>query len=95
MVKRGNTNQFVISRKNEEIIAVPITVVVLMMLIPGVGLPTILIALFVGLFLGARYSFRGPDISGKVNAVIDTAQNKAAAAVEIDIHKDKDEDKAE
>ena len=93
IVRKGNKNQFVISRKGEEIIALPITVMVLLVLVPGVGLPTILIALFVGLFLGARYSFRGPDISGKVNAVIDTAQKKAAAAVEIDIRKD--ENKAE
>ncbi len=62
---------------------------VLLLLIPGVGLPTILIALIVGLFLGARYSFRGPDINNKVNDFMGKAQEKAASAVEI--HMDKNE----
>jgi len=83
MVRKGNKNQFVIARKGEEIIAMPITVMVLLVLIPRVGLPTILVALFVGLLLGARYSFRGPDISTKVNDVMNSAQEKAAHAVEV------------
>ena len=97
MVRKGNKNQFVISRRNknmfdqpmEELIAFPITVLVLLILVPGVGLPTILIALVVGLFLGARYSFRGPDINNKVNDFMGKAQEKAASAVEI--HMDKNE----
>jgi len=89
MVRKGNKNQFVISRKGEELIAFPITVLVLLILVPGVGLPTILIALVVGLFLGARYNFRGPDINSQVNAFMDKAQEKAASAVEI--HMDKNE----
>ncbi len=91
MVKKGNKNQFVISRKGEEIIAMPITVLVLLVLIPHVGLPTILIALFLGLVLGARYSFRGPDISGKVNDAMNTAQEKAANAVKIQVEVNQDE----
>lgn len=97
LIRKGNKNQFVISRRNknmfdqpmEELIAFPITVLVLLILVPGVGLPTILIALVVGLFLGARYSFRGPDINNKVNDFMGKAQEKAASAVEI--HMDKNE----
>ena len=97
LIRKGNKNQFVISRRNknmfdqpmEELIAFPITVLVLLILVPGVGLPTILIALVIGLFLGARYSFRGPDINNKVNDFMGKAQEKAASAVEI--HMDKNE----
>ena len=110
LIRKGNKNQFVISRRNknmfdqpmEELIAFPITVLVLLILIPGVGLPTILIALVVGLFLGARYSFRGPDINNKVNDFMGKAQEKAASAVEIhmeknenEIHADENESKVE
>ena len=38
--------------------------------------------LFAGLFLGTRYSFRGPDINTTVNAFVTKAQDKAAMAVE-------------
>lgn len=110
MVRKGNRNQFVISRKNknlssqpmEELIAMPITVLVLLILIPNVGLPTILIAAIIGMLLGARYSFRGPDINSKVNEFMDKAQEKAASAVEIhmdkhesEIHADENESKVE
>ena len=93
MIRKGNKNQFVISRKDEELIAFPITVLVLLILVPGVGLPTILIALVIGLFLGARYSFRGPDVNNRVNDFMDKAQEKAASAVEIhmDAHRNKSE----
>ncbi len=95
LVKKGNRNQFVISRKNkslanqplEELIAFPITVLALLILVPGVGLPTILIALVIGLFLGARYSFRGPDVNSSVNDIMGKAQEKAASAVEIHMEK--------
>ena len=85
LIQKGNTNQFVITRKGEELIAFPITVLVLLVLIPGVGLPTILIAMFVGLFLGARYSFRGPNVNkagDKVNDVLNRAADKVTNAVE-------------
>ena len=71
MFRKGNANQFVITRKGEEMIAMPITVLVLLLLCFW---PFSLIVLFVGLFLGARYSFRGPDIGSKVNDVIGKVQ---------------------
>ena len=87
---KGNSNQFVITRKGEELIAMPITVLVLLMICFW---PFSMIVLFVGLFLGCRYSFRGPDVGGKVNAMMDKAQEKAANAVEI--HLNNDEKKVE
>ena len=75
--QKGNENQFVITRKEEELIAMPVTVLVLIMLCSW---PFSAILMFVGLFLGARYSFRGPNASQKVN----DAMNKAANAVQGD-----------
>ena len=87
----GNTNQFVIRRNNDELVSMPITVMAILMI---VFWPFSLIVLFVGLFLGARYSFRGPNINNNVNAVMDKAQNKAASVVEIHVEKN-DENKVE
>ena len=79
MFQKGNANQFVIRRHGEELIAMPITVLVLLLICFW---PFSLGVLFVGLFLGARYSFRGPDMNGasKVNEVMD----KAAKMVQSD-----------
>ena len=84
LFQKGNANQFVITRKNEELIAMPITVLALLLICFW---PFSLIILFVGLFLGARYSFRGPDINNNVNAFMNKAQDKAASAVEIRVEK--------
>ena len=84
LFQKGNSNHFVITRKGEELIAMPITVLALLMLCFW---PFSLIVLFVGLFLGARYSFRGPDVNNKVNDFMGKAQEKAASAV--DIHGEK------
>ena len=87
----GNSNQFVIRRNGDELVSMPITVMAILMI---VFWPFSLIVLFVGLFLGARYSFRGPDMNNKVNDFIDKAQNKAASAVQIHVEKN-DENKVE
>ncbi len=79
---KGNSNQFVITRKGEELIAMPITVLVLLMICFW---PFSMIVLFVGLFLGARYSFRGPNVNktgDKVNDVLNKAADKVSSAVE-------------
>ena len=87
----GNSNQFVIRRNGDELVSMPITVMAILMI---VFWPFSLIVLFVGLFLGARYSFRGPNINNNVNEVMNKAQNKAASVVEN--HMDKNgENKAE
>ena len=86
--QKGNSNQFVINRRGDELIAMPITVLALLMICFW---PFSLIVLFVGLFLGCRYSFRGPDINTKVNDFMDKAQEKAASAVEVHMDKNPDE----
>ena len=102
LFQKGNANQFVITRKGDELIAMPITVLALLLICFW---PFSLVILFVGLFLGARYSFRGPDINTNVNDFMNKAQDKAAAAVEIrmekseekngEIHADENESKVE
>ena len=82
MFSLGNNNQFVISRKGSELVSMPITVMAILMLVVW---PFSLVVLFLGLFLGTRYSFRGPDINTSVNQVMDKAQNKAASAIEIHV----------
>ena len=91
MLTLGNGNQFVIRRNGDELVSMPITVMAILMV---VFWPFSLIVLFVGLFLGARYSFRGPNINSNVNDVMDKAQNKAASVVEIHVEKN-DENKVE
>ena len=82
MITLGNQNQFVISRKGEEMVAMPLTVMALLMILVW---PFSLIVLFAGFFLGTRYSFRGPDINTTVNAFVAKAQDKAAMAVEAQV----------
>ncbi len=91
MFTLGNSNQFIIRRNGDELVSMPITVMAILMV---VFWPFSLIVLFVGLFLGARYSFQGPNINSNVNEVMDKAQNKAASAVQIHVEKD-DENKVE
>ena len=103
LFQKGNGNQFVITRRGEELVSMPITVLILLLICFW---PFSLIVLFVGLFLGARYSFRGPDINSNVNEFMNKAQDKAAAAVENrmekhesrngdEIHADENEGKVE
>lgn len=75
LFQKGNSNQFVVTRRGEELISLPVTVLVIL-LVCFWWLSVIL--LVVGLFLGARYSFRGPDSNRQVNAWMD----KAADAVQ-------------
>ena len=79
LLHKGNTNQFIVNRKGEELISMPITVLVLLLICFW---PFSLIILFAGLFLKARYRFAGPDVSEKINAVMGAAQDKAASAVQ-------------
>ena len=66
-------------RKNSRFMA--LLLVLLMLLV----WPFSLILLFVSLFLGTRYSFRGPDINTTINDFVNKAQDKAAAAVEAQV----------
>jgi hypothetical protein len=79
MFSLGNNNQFVISRKGSELVAMPITVMALLTVLVW---PFSLIVLFAGFFLGTRYAFRGPDINTTVNDFVNKAQEKTATVVE-------------
>lgn len=75
LLKKGNENSFVIvNRHHEELIAVPLTVLILLLVCIW---PGTLIALIVGLFFGLRYSFRGPNMSQKMNDAMDKAADMA------------------
>ena len=89
LFQKGNGNQFVITRRGEELVSMPITVLILLLICFW---PFSLVILFVGLFLGARYSFRGPDINGRVNDFMGKAQDKAASAVEVHMEKNESKD---
>ena len=82
MFTLGNNNHFVISRKGSELVAMPLTVMALLTVLVW---PFSLILLFVGLCLGTRYTFRGPDINTTVNDFVNKAQNKAAVAVDAQV----------
>ena len=76
LIRMGNANFFVVSRKDSELFSLPVTVfAVLLILSQWVGL----IALVVGLFCGVRYSFRGPNLCKQA---INDAMGKAADVAE-------------
>ena len=79
MIALGNQNQFVISRKGSELVAMPLTVMALLTVLVW---PFSLIVLFAGFFLGTRYAFRGPDINTTVTDFVNKAQEKTATVVE-------------
>ncbi len=70
----GNRNTFIISRNGEQKLTLSLTELVLLIIFLS---PEILIAMFIMLFFGFRYSFEGPDLNKKVN----DAMGKAADAV--------------
>ena len=72
----GNNNSLVISRRDEEIFSLPITVCVLLLIC---SISTVLVVMAVSLFFGVRYSFRGPNLG---NDTLNGAMDKAAQAVE-------------
>lgn len=74
VVNRTNKNFFVVNRKDEEILRLPLTAFILLLVFL---FHISLILLVVGLFCGARYSFKG-DLFAKdtVNSVMDKAADK-------------------
>ena len=76
LIRIGNENFLVVSRKGQELFSLPVTVCVVLLMC-SVG--TVLFALAIGLFCGLRYSFRGPNL-GKES--INSAMNRAAQAAE-------------
>ena len=75
LVRRGNANQFIITRRGEEMLALPVTAFVVILIFT---FWITLILLGVGLFCGLRYSFRGPDLGRQsINDVMDRAADMA------------------
>ena len=79
---KGNTNTFEVTRNGSQIISVPVTIlVVLLILAFWVVLPLLVI----GLFFNCRYSFQGPDLGrAEVNNVMDSAA-EAADSIKKDV----------
>lgn len=73
--QKGNANSFVVSRRGDELISMPVTVLALLLIFCW---PFSIVVLLIGLFVGLRYTFRGPDMGTRVN----DAMNKAADAVQ-------------
>lgn len=75
LLRIGNTNSIVISRCDQELFSLPITVFVILLLC---SVWTILIAMLISLFFGVRYSFIGPNLGKEsINRVMDKASDMA------------------
>ena len=87
LIHKGMVNKLEVRRHGEQILSLPIIVLVLLALMPicwGVFL-----LLIVGLFFDYRYSFRGPNMGNGVNKVMDSAA-ETAQTIKRDIKESKD-----
>lgn len=84
MIKKGNENFFNIEKNGNQIVTMPITILVIIMILAfWVTVPL----LIVGLFLGFKYSFSGPVADGiDLNNVMDKA-SEAAENIKKDFEK--------
>ncbi len=75
IITKGNENSFEVSRNNNVVIAIPLTILVLFLVFAfWIVVPLII----VGLFFNCRYVFKGPDLDKTdVNRVMDSAANAA------------------
>ncbi len=76
MLVMGNSHQFVVSRKGSELVSMPVTVMALLLILFR---RFSLAALLIGLFLGARYAFRGPDLQAQAGDSASGTQVQAAS----------------
>ena len=75
VIHKANTNMLEIIRNGKRVIALPLSVMVILILI---GWWWVLAALVVGLFFGFRYRFRGADVENtNINNAMDAASNAA------------------
>lgn len=79
LFKKGNANSFTIFRRQEEVVTMPVTVLVLLVLFIW---PASMILLLIGMFCGLRYKFSGPDfgennpVNNAIEKAADTVQNE-------------------
>lgn len=74
IVSKGNRNFFVVKKNYEDLIQIPITVMVILLLL--FLKPTIIIIL-ISLVIGFRYHFEGPDMKAQdVNDVFEKVSDK-------------------
>lgn len=75
MLHLGNINSFEVIRNNNVMISVPINVLILLLIF---AFPMVLAFLIIGLFMGCRYLFKGPNIENTgVNHMMDSAADAA------------------
>lgn len=84
IIHKGNINSLLVEKHSEQVIKLPVTALVLLLLFAF----WIIIPLFIiGLFFNFRYSFEGPDLGNtKVNDAMDSVA-KAADDIKNDIVK--------
>lgn len=75
MIKKGNENFFNIEKEGNQIVTMPVTILVIIMIF---AFWVVVPLLVVGLFLGFKYSFSGPVANGiDLNNVMDKASEVA------------------
>ena len=80
MLNYGNRNCIVASRDGKEVISLPLTAFVLLLLIPPITIWLMLVLMIIGLFFGLRYSLRGDHPTNeKVNEYIHKAEGRRRA----------------
>lgn len=86
VLHRGNINSLEVSRNNEKLMSIPVTVLVLLLLfIFWITIPLMII----GLFFGYSYRFAGPDLGReKVNKAMESV-SEAAENFKKDVKGDK------
>lgn len=74
-IDRGNRNSFVINRNGKEILRVPVTLLIVLLIFTFWIIVPLMI---VGLFFDMRYHFQGPDVkSVDINRAMDTVADAA------------------
>ncbi len=76
LISRGNVNSFVVTKGDEKVMSIPVTILVILLVFTfWITIPLII----VGLFFGYKYKFVGPDL-GKEN--VNRAMDSVAEAAE-------------
>lgn len=74
-IDKGNSNNFCVDKKGEEILRIPVTLLVVLLIFTFWVIVPLLI---VGLFFDMRYRFRGPDVQKEdLNRAMDNVADAA------------------